>query len=189
MASKNYVGVACGMLVWPVFGQAPSAVCALLTPAEIAAVSAQARGPFTAEQPGRLTPKEVPGLPTALRIEQCIAPLTAAGAVSFRLGMLTAERPLTAAQWKLAEKSLDDKEPTAPAKSVQIGKNACWQHAWRAQVGVARKEVMLNEVACAWQGGQQQLTLGFEHEDASKLPTAAAVSVLLDNATSRLTKK
>jgi hypothetical protein len=179
--------VCCGLLTSGA-SLAQTSVCSLVTLPQVQAVSAQVRGPLMADLPARLTSKEVPGLPSALRIEQCAAPLTAASAVSFRVGLLTAERAMTAAEWTATDKLLEDKDPTAPGKSVQMGKNLCWQHAWRTQAGTPKRDVTLHEVACSVVGARQHVTLGFEHEDATKLPAMQAVSGLLDNAAARLPK-
>jgi hypothetical protein len=185
-------------LVWPVLpvltvltvlmslptaarAQKPAGPCQLFTAADLAALAPAANGRLVADEAGALTPAQLPGLPSKLSIEQCISsPVRPSGAVPARIGLLTVEREASAADWKKIEKLLDDSDPKSaagPAAPPKVhGAATCWQHSWSPKEG---SKTRLHEVACSQTKGRRQLTLGFEHEDASKLPPTDKVAALL----------
>lgn len=169
------------LLVIPAMSWAQKAiVCSLVTIQEIAATSSVAVGKLASEGPSQLTAKQVAGLPASLAVEQCTGEVRTSGAVALRIGLLKAERELNAAEWQKAEKAVEDpKEAASPVQPLSIAGALCWQHSWGAKK-------VLHEVACSRIKGPFHLTIGFEHEDRSKLPPAAKVSDLLTLATTRL---
>lgn len=169
------------LLLMPATSWAQKAiVCGLVTLQEVAAVSPIAVGKLTPEGPSLLTAKQVAALPATLAVEQCTSDVRMSGAVALRVGLLKAERELSAVEWQKAEKALEDpKEAALPVQPLAIPGALCWQHSW------GTKKVV-HEVACSRVKGPFHLTIGFEHEDRSKLPAAAKVGDLLSLAMTRL---
>lgn len=162
--------------------QAPGA-CSLLSPQEITATAAHAAGKLSPDAPVRLTPKEVPGLPSALQMDQCVGEVRASGAVAARINLITAGRDLSAAEWQRAEKALEDpKDARTGAAPQKIADAQCFQHTW-----TTRRTV--HEVTCFRTLGPHHVSVGFEHEDRAKLPPAAKVAELLGKAVARLPRR
>lgn len=110
------LGVAAGSV------NAQPAPCALVDPARVRSLAPAFAPPLVADAAGALTPSELPGLPVPLRLDQCTSAMTAAGAISFRLTLLSAPRELSAAEWVAVGKALDHAEPmlsAAPQCSVK----------------------------------------------------------------------
>lgn len=163
----------------PVAAQSP-AVCQLIAARDLTAASGSATGRLTADAPGTLTRAQVPALPADLRIEQCTGAVRPSGAVSVRIGVLSAERALTPAEWQRVEKALEEPgEKPPPGAPQRIGGALCWKHSWKTRQ-------VLHESACSGTKGRWHVTVGWEHEDPAQLPDAAAVSALLAKALAAL---
>lgn len=160
--------------------QSPVRPCQLFAVADLAALAPAATGKLVADEAGALTPAQLPGLSGKLTIEQCTAAVRGSGAVPVRIGLMTSEREWSAADWKKTEKLLDaaDAKPGAvpAAEPKLVGAATCWQHSWSPKEG---SKARLHEVACSQAKGRRHLTLGFEHEDAGKLPAPDKVAALL----------
>jgi hypothetical protein len=159
--------------------QVPS-VCSLLSAKDIAAVLSAAVGKLAPEEAATLTKQQFPALPTTIKVEQCAGAIRPSGAVTVRIGLLTAERDLSQAEWQRAAKALDEpSEKASHATSQNIAGSTCWRHSWSTKQ-------QLHESTCSRTKGRWHLTVSLEHEDAAKLPTVQVVSELLAKAAAAL---
>ena len=155
----------------------PVRPCALLSGADVAAVSREAAGPTTADDPVTLAPAQVPGLPVALEIGQCTSPVRASGAVALRIATMTGARAMTPADWDATLRAIDRADGSGDPKPA-ARPDRCWQHAWTPKPG----RPTLHEVGCGAAKGRTHVTVSFEHENSGRLPSREAVSALLDKA-------
>ncbi|MCU0625133.1 MAG: hypothetical protein MUF21_01425 [Gemmatimonadaceae bacterium] len=154
--------------------------CALVTAPEIAATSAVAVGRLTRDDAVTLPAKQVPGLASDLRVEQCHGEIRASGAVTLRINLLTATRDLTAAEWQRTEAALDALEDDGPAPAPQrIAGAACAQHSWTTRR-------TLHGHVCSRAAGKHLVAIEWEHEDAAQLPALPKVAALLARAVTAL---
>jgi hypothetical protein len=154
---------------------AQSNACALVDAARVRAMTPGFVPPLAADAPVNLLPRDLPGLPVPLRVQQCTSGMSAAGAIGFRLGLLTAPRELSAAEWAAAGKALDHAEPmlsTAPQCE-------------RMQEATKRGGT-LHSAMCGHTRGRHRLEIGFEHPNAAQLPSPEAIRSLLADALARL---
>jgi len=168
--------------------QAP-APCALLTAAEITTVSAAGVGPFTADAPADITSATIPGLPFAMRMQECTGVASAAGVIGFRISLLSAPRALTSAEWNAVLKAVDDTDPPDPsAQEVvqQVGPHRCWQLSQPLNGPGVRPGTQRHEVACNVERGRHHVVVEYSHTDKARLPSTAQVSGLLERALQRL---
>ncbi len=117
----------------------------------------------------------LPGLPVRLRIEQCTSAAGAGGAIGFRLGLIVAPRELSAAEWAAVGRALDLAAPLQP------GTAPC-----AVESEPRRQGGTLHTSMCGQTRGRYRLEIGFEHREASRLPSRGAVRALLGAAMSRL---
>jgi hypothetical protein len=149
--------------------------CSLVDAARVKAMFPSTQLPIAADTPGMLHPRDAPGLPVPLRIDQCTSAMTAAGAIGFRLGLITVPRELTAAEWAAVGKALDHAEPMlSPAPQCA-----------RAQEPTQRGGT-LHSVSCGHTRGRHRVEISFEHEQAARLPSTDAVRSLVEAAFARL---
>jgi hypothetical protein len=167
----------------PLAGAQQPLACSLLTIQEMSATAPQVSGKLFADGPLRITAKEVPGLPAAVFVEQCTTEVRTSGAVPVRVSLLTAERALSAQEWKKAEKAVDDPKESGTKGALQVIADAqCFQHSWT-------NKQTLYEVSCFKTLGHYHVAIGFEHEDRARLPQPARVAELLSKAASRLPRR
>jgi hypothetical protein len=156
-------------------GAAPAAPCALVDLARVRALAPEVTGALATDAPGTLLPRDLPGLPVPLRIDQCTSAAGAGGAIGFRLGLITAPRELSNAEWAAVGRALDHAEPmhaAAPQCAVESEP--------RRQGGT------LHTAMCGQTRGRYRLEISFEHIHAARLPPLEAVRGLLAAAMARL---
>lgn len=153
----------------------PAPPCHLVEPARVQALAPHRVLPLHADEPGTLSPRDLPGLPVAVRIEQCTSAAGAGGAIGFRIGLITVPRELTAAEWAAVGRALDHAEPMHPGTP---------QCAVGSEPG--RSGGPLHTTMCGQTRGRYRVEIGFEHRDATRLPSQEAVRGLLADALSRL---
>lgn len=151
----------------------PAGPCALVDPARVQSMLPGTLLPLFADAPGTLQPREVPGLPVPLRLDQCTSAMGSSGAIGFRLGLLTAPRELTAVEWAAVGRALDHAEPM---QGVTCGTDS----------QATRQGGRLHTAGCGQTRGRHRVEIGFEHERAAALPKADAIRALLQQALSRL---
>jgi hypothetical protein len=149
--------------------------CSLVDMPQVRAIAPGFVPPLAADAPGPLTATELPGLPTPLTLLQCTGGMNAAGAITFRLGLLGAQRELTNAEWRAVDRLLGVQAPAA------AGEVACWREAQRSKSGG-----LLHEAGCGQARGRYRLQISVEHPDSTLLPTEPALRALLARALLRL---
>jgi hypothetical protein len=161
--------------------------CSLIRPAEIAAAKAGFQGKLSSEGSSTIDRTMVPGLPVPLRVAECNSSATKANAITFRLGLLSASKPLSAQDWTAVKKALDDGSKNNSADDsveTRIGAASCFTHSW--QGGSKDKPQRIHEVACSAIKGRHRVTVNFEDEDRNRLPDLKAVKAVLDAALGRV---
>ena len=160
----------------------PLNLCTILPQKDIAAASKAVVGQLTSDGPAAtLSQKQVPGLPATIQLEQCNTPFRASGAVPLRVGLMTATRAMTAADWLQVIKAFDDGNVASPPpKRIADVTRQCWKHSWSQ---TEKNSKALNyETACSATKGKRHMTIAFEHEDPKQLPSESAVAELLNKA-------
>jgi hypothetical protein len=153
----------------------PPSPCTLVDPARVRALAPGLAGTLSADEPGTLTPRELPALPVALRLDQCTSAQAADGAIGFRLGLLTAPRELSPAEWAAVARALDHAGPMAPsAAQCELLSEP------------RRKGGALHTASCGQTRGRHRMDIGFEHTHPAQLPSLDAVRSLLAAALARL---
>jgi hypothetical protein len=153
--------------------------CALVDAARVRALTPGFVPPLSADAPVNLLPRDLPGLPVPLRVEQCTSVMSAAGAIGFRLGLLTAPRELSAAEWAAVGKALDHAEPMLSAAPQ------CETMQEATKRGGTLHSA-LHSAVCGQTRGRHRLEIGFEHPNAAQLPSPEAIRSLLVAALARL---
>lgn len=154
---------------------AQPAPCALVDVARVRAIAPGFVPPLVADAPGTLAPRDLPGLPVPLRLDQCTSAMTAAGAISFRLTVLTVPRALTAAEWAAVGKALDHAEPMLSAAPQCSVEQQSTKHSGT-----------LHSAGCGQTRGRHRVEISFEHPQAAQLPPVEQIRALLAAAMARL---
>ncbi len=154
---------------------APVSPCALVDAARVRAVAPGVTSALVADAPGTLSPRELPGLPVPLRIDQCTSGASAGGAIGFRLGLITVPRELSSAEWDAVGRALDHAEPMQP------GAPQCAVESEPRRTGGT-----LHTAMCGQTRGRHRVEIGFEHINPGQLPPLDAVRGLLAATMARL---
>jgi hypothetical protein len=169
----------------PALAQAPTQACRLISVAELGAAGIKLQGGLADDDSMQIDKGTLPGVPSELRIDQCVSPVGREGILPVRLTVAHAKAPLDRRAWKVMNVSLErDEKPAADATSevVKGTRFDCELLTWPTRT----RNLRIHEIVCVGYKDRRQVALAFNEFDRAKLPSVQTVAGLLEKVLGRL---